>query len=321
MARGLVNALQLALGAVEGAASGYGAKQDRERKRQLEEAALARQKQLDEAAIRREQRELADAGFVTTDALSRMTMPGATPLPSMQPTMRQTVGGQEYAYVPSMARAEEHKADVMKRSLARGEKEYERTQEEKRIQGRITAARGKPRTSPEAAMLAAESPNAFSAMYPDQPRVDPLDALRIQEIQRERAQQEAEGLAYINANRTNPEVTTGVATILERNPRMSVGQIGYALMQQGGKTATEAQREASAASSRTRTTGKPAGRAPAAPPPGFAADAVKPTSLERPKSAAEDRVERERQRLLQLYPSLAKNTPAAPTSNLFTGKR
>jgi hypothetical protein len=96
--------------------------QERERiaaQRQKEEEVMARQRRLDEAAIRAEQRQAIGSGMMAADRLAGMTMPGATPLASMQPTLRQKIGDTEYVYAPEIARAEKHRESVMAQSLER----------------------------------------------------------------------------------------------------------------------------------------------------------------------------------------------------------
>ncbi len=118
MARGLT-ALRAALGAVGGVTD---ALQERERiaaQRQKEEEVMARQRRLDEAAILAEQRQAIGSGMMAADRLAGMTMPGATPLASMQPTLRQKIGDTEYVYAPEIARAEKHRESVMAQSLER----------------------------------------------------------------------------------------------------------------------------------------------------------------------------------------------------------
>jgi len=126
MARGLT-ALRAALGAVGGVTD---ALQERERiaaQRQKEEEVMARQRRLDEAAIRAEQRQAIGSGMMAADRLAGMTMPGATPLASMQPTLRQKIGDTEYVYAPEIARAEKHRESVMAQSLERAEAARSRT--------------------------------------------------------------------------------------------------------------------------------------------------------------------------------------------------
>jgi hypothetical protein len=126
MARGLT-ALRAALGAVGGVTD---ALQERERiaaQRQKEEEVMARQRRLDEAAIRAEQRQAIGSGMMAADRLAGMTMPGATPLASMQPTLRQKIGDTEYVYAPEIARAEKHRESVMAQSLERADAARSRT--------------------------------------------------------------------------------------------------------------------------------------------------------------------------------------------------
>jgi hypothetical protein len=126
MSRGLT-ALRAALGAVGGVTD---ALQERERiaaQRQKEEEVMARQRRLDEAAIRAEQRQAIGSGMMAADRLAGMTMPGATPLASMQPTLRQKIGDTEYVYAPEIARAEKHRESVMAQSLERAEAARSRT--------------------------------------------------------------------------------------------------------------------------------------------------------------------------------------------------
>lgn len=127
MARGLTNALRLALAGASGAAEGYGAKQERVKKDEQLRQALERQAAQDAAAVRSEERQAISAGMMPAERLSRMTMPGATPLPSMEPALRQKIGGTEYVYAPEINAAEKHRADVMKKRETLAANEQERS--------------------------------------------------------------------------------------------------------------------------------------------------------------------------------------------------
>jgi hypothetical protein len=143
----------------------------------------------------------------------------------------------------------------MERSLLRAEEDSERAGKTKRLKELRAQAMRDGRGSEAAMLFALEDKDAFNATFPERSSADAINALRMQEIQNERAQRDAEGLGYLNANRQNQEVLSGYGSILSRNPRMTPGQIGYALMQQGGKTATESQREAGAAAAQKRASG------------------------------------------------------------------
>lgn len=119
---GGMTALQAALGAATGIGEALQKRDllaEEKRQRMLLEA---RQKAQDEAALRAEERQAVEAGMISADRLPTLTMPGATPLPDMQPTLRQTIGGKEYAYIPRMAQAEKHRGDVMKIALENASK-------------------------------------------------------------------------------------------------------------------------------------------------------------------------------------------------------
>jgi hypothetical protein len=121
------NALRAALGAVTGITEGLQQRELLAAQRQKEEEATARQRRIDEAAIRAEQRQAIGSGMMAADRLAGMTMPGATPLASMQPTLRQKIGDTEYVYAPEIARAEKHRESVMAQSLERAEAARSRT--------------------------------------------------------------------------------------------------------------------------------------------------------------------------------------------------
>lgn len=170
MARGLVNALQLALGAVEGAASGYGAKQESvrqqqelQRRQRMQDEEMARQRRMDEAALREEELRAVDRGMVLEPQFGAQDMPGATP---RQPVFKQTIGGKSYV-LPETKQATRHRDDIMARSLARAEKRGEQQYEQGELDKLIAeAAKGK-RTSPAAVRLAAINKAAYDALFPE----------------------------------------------------------------------------------------------------------------------------------------------------------
>lgn len=280
-AQGILTALQAALaglgGGIEGAQSYRAYEQKRKREedifnyqRQRDLLQDARQRELDAARLREEERSAADAGMVSADRLRAMTMPGATPLPAMEPTMRQTIGGKEYVYSPELKRAEAHRASVEQTKMAQAIRRAEQSYTDKELTALADEARKGGRQSTAAAKLAARSKGAYEALFPEPQRTSALDALRAEEAMRERQAQEAQGMAFLNANRTNNEVKTGYGAIFAANPKMSPGMIGYALQQQALAGALESQRDASAGASAARTDAtkaKTAGRAPSAPPP------------------------------------------------------
>jgi hypothetical protein len=126
MARGLT-ALRAALGAVGGVTDALQERERMAREKERERKLLERQQAQDAASLREEQRQAISAGMVSADRFAGMTMPGATPLASMQPTLRQTIGGTEYVYAPEIARAEKHRESVMAQSLERAEAARSRT--------------------------------------------------------------------------------------------------------------------------------------------------------------------------------------------------
>lgn len=113
--RGLANALQLALGAVGGAAGGYVQDQERKRKQLLEDEERQRRKALEEAGIRAEQRDILRSGGTQIAGMGEQVagpVPSAIPLSGVgnafaaaeqaggpatsRGAMRQTVGGQTF---------------------------------------------------------------------------------------------------------------------------------------------------------------------------------------------------------------------------------
>lgn len=192
MARGLVNALQLALGAVEGAASGYGAKQARERQRQMQDLELERQKQLDAQTLAMQLAGLQAQGWSAPEDLTAqrgeargaigslvgsalqaasggvpMGGPSAAGMRALQggfatmpePTRRITLGGKELALRET--------ADERQERLAQTQALQQRTQqaEAQRLQNILVGRVKKEGLDSEAAMqLAQQSPSAFSAL-------------------------------------------------------------------------------------------------------------------------------------------------------------
>lgn len=203
-----MTALRAALGAATGVGEGLQQREvlaEQKRQRTLLEQ---RQKAQDEAALREEERQLVDSGFISADRLSSMTMPGATPLPSMEPTMRQTVGGKEYAYVPSIAQAEKHRGDVMAKSLARAERMRDRAEADKQLDADIAAARKGGRNSEAAFRLAARNKPVYEAMYPEPEREDQLTAY--QKLQQAQEMDEAE--AIYNTMGLDPARAKGISS-------------------------------------------------------------------------------------------------------------
>ena len=221
MARRAMNALQLALGSVGSGIQGYSQARTAREAQELEAARYAteqerikraeeRQMAQDAARVREEQRTIATTpGFVTADRLASMTMPGATPLQSMQPTMRQKVGDQEYVYAPGVADAEKHRRDVMARSMQRAEKAADLTEKSNRIKTLYTQARKDGRESEAAALLAAEDKDLYNIAFP-QPKGSGLSAL--QQATRQSDQDEAE--AWFNTLRgtRSPEAYEAMRT-------------------------------------------------------------------------------------------------------------
>jgi hypothetical protein len=198
-----------------------------------------------------------------------------------EPAAKFTVGGVEYALPDQEQRrralaAQEAATRRGERETAEREEENRRIREEQRAAQRLrdlsTAAKKGGRRSEAAIELAAANQAAYRALFPEEPRQDPMDALRVQEAMRERDLQEAQGMAFLDANRRNPAVTNAYASVFARNPKMSPGMVGYSIMQQELAGALAAQREASAGASVARTDATKAktggGRAPSSSPPG-----------------------------------------------------
>lgn len=297
------NALRAALGAVTGVAEGMRLREEREFEREKEKAAAARQAMYDALA-------LADRGALPTaqsralgqraagetvkafsGAINALQGGAATPFDESaiaqgagrmgEPAAKFTVGGVEYALPDQEQRRRALEAQSLATELAKREK-ISRIDEEGKIRteqrgaqrlrdlvGRVQKSRD-PRS--EAALeLAIESPTAYRAIFPEPERPSALDALRADEAARERQAQEAQGMAFLDANRRNPAVTNAYASVFANNPKMSPGMVGYSIMQQELAGALAAQREASAGASAARTDvtkAKAAGRAPSALPPG-----------------------------------------------------
>lgn len=196
------------------------------------------------------------------------------------PAAKFTVGGVEYTLPDQEQRRRALEAQSLATELAKRESFSRIDQETKiradqremqRIKELSSAAKKGGRNSEAAIELAVVSPQAYNAIYPEPQRASALDALRAEEAMRERQAQEAQGMAFLNANRTNNEVKAGYGAIFAANPKMSPGMIGYALQQQALAGALESQREASAGASAARTDAtkaKTAGRAPSTRPPG-----------------------------------------------------
>jgi hypothetical protein len=191
--------------------------QERERiaaQRQKEEEVMARQRRLDEAAIRAEQRQAIGSGMMAADRLAGMTMPGATPLASMQPTLRQKIGDTEYVYSPEMARAERHRTSVMEESLRRAAATREQTArdtaKDTRIKDLSVAARAKGKNSPEAAMLANESRAAYDALFPEPRQQADRGLTELQKLEQAREMDEAE--AIFNTEGLDPAYAAAISS-------------------------------------------------------------------------------------------------------------
>lgn len=201
-------ALRAALGAATGIGEGLQQREvlaEQKRQRTLLEE---RQRAQDEAALREEERQLVDSGFISADRLSSMSMPGATPLPSMEPTVRQKVGGKEYVYVPSIAQAEKHRGDVMAKSLARAERMRDRAEADKQLDADITAARKGGRFSDAAIRLRATNKGAFEGLYPEPNQESQLTAY--QRLQEKRNMDEAE--AIFNTTGLDPAQAAAISS-------------------------------------------------------------------------------------------------------------
>lgn len=206
-----MNALQLALGSVGSGIQGYTQARTQREAQDLEaqryaaeqerlQRAEARQAEQDAARVRSEQREIATTpGFVTAERLASMTMPGATPLASMQPTMRQKVGDQEYVYAPGVADAERHRKEVMAKTTARAEKSAELKEKSDRIKTLYAQARKDGPRSEAAALLAAEDKDLYNVAFPA-PKGDGISAL--QQMTRQSGMDEAE--AWFNTPEPDP---------------------------------------------------------------------------------------------------------------------
>lgn len=147
----------------------------------------------------------------------------------------------------------------------------ERDTERARSANLVSAARTGGRKSAAADELLATDPRAYASLFPEQRPADPLDAMRIADYKAEQAQREAEGMAFLSDNANNQAVIRAYGAAFGRNPNMTPGQIGYALMQQVGKAASTEQKAAAAGAANARAKGKP-GRIPTANPPGFPGD-------------------------------------------------
>jgi len=315
---GILTALQAALsglgGGIEAAQQYRAYEQKRKREedifnyqRQRDVLQDVRQKDIDAARLRQEELDAVKSGMVSADRFAGMTMPGATPMASMQPTLRQTIGGKEYVYSPEVARAEAHRSAIEQSKMAQSIKRAEQSYADKDLATVAEEARIGGRNSVAAAKLAARSKSAFEAMFPEPQRATPLDMLRQEETLRERDLQNAQGMKFLSDNRKNQSVIDAYSAIATQNKKLSPGQIGYAIMQQGLSESLAAQRSASAEASTARadaTKAKGAGRVPSAPPPGFTPDALNATPEAKQPTAEELRVQREKERLRKMYPQL-----------------
>jgi hypothetical protein len=197
MARRGFNALRAALGAVTGVAEGLQQREFLAEKRKREQDALDYQRQRDALSdarnLQADERQAVAASMMDATRFAGMTMPGATPLPSMQPTLRQKIGGKEYVYSPEIARAEKHRESVMARSLTNADQKAEQSAKDKRINDLTMAARKKGRNSPEAALLASESKAAYDAIFPqvERARDNSLTPFQRQELKEREDRAEA----------------------------------------------------------------------------------------------------------------------------------
>ena len=303
----LANALRLVVGGATGALEGYGAKQERLRRDEEEKRQQSRQVMIDalalidRGALPTAQREAVGrqaTGEIGKSVLSAMNMAGGGPSIAFDsgaiaagagrmgpPAAEFEVGGVKYTLPdPEQRRLAKEAQDAaaaltQRRGVLALDRE-EKTAEYRRIQELGVAAQRGGARSPSAIQLAIESPAAYRAIFPEPTRVDPMDTLRREEAMRERDLQEAQGMAFLDANRRNPAVTNAYASVFAKNPKMSMGMVGYSIMQQQMAGALTEQREASAGASTARATAigkKSGGRAPSAPPPGAAgASAVPP---------------------------------------------
>lgn len=192
MARGLMNALQLALGAAEGAASGYGAKQALQRQRQLEDIELQRQKERDVQAQAERLAGLLASGWETPASFTQQQtgarnalgsivgsalqaastgVPSAGPSKSdltalqsgfataQQPTRKVNIGGQDLVLRET--------DDERQERLAQTKALQDKTQlaEAQRLQNMLVGRVGKEGLDSAAGMeLAQQNPSAFNAL-------------------------------------------------------------------------------------------------------------------------------------------------------------
>ena len=106
--------------------------------------------------------------------------------------MRQTVGGKEYVYIPSIAQAEKHRGDVMAKSLARAERKRDMMEEDKQLADDIAAAQKGGRRSLAAIKLRGKNKSAYEAIYPEQNKEGQLTPY--QRLQLEQDMDEAEAI-------------------------------------------------------------------------------------------------------------------------------
>jgi len=223
MARRAMNALQLALGSVGSGIQGYTQARAQREAQDLEaqryaaeqerlQKAEARQAERDAAQIRSEQREIATTpGFVTAERLASMTMPGATPLASMQPTMRQKVGDQEYVYAPGVAEAERHRAAIEQSKVGQSIKKAELKEKSDRIKTLYAQARKDGPRSEAAALLAAEDKDLYNVAFPA-PKGTGLS-----ELQRlNRADEIDRAVAWYNAGERDPQKRADIGATYRR---------------------------------------------------------------------------------------------------------
>lgn len=280
LSRGMT-ALRAALGAVGGGLEGYAQMQELERKRQQEAALLERQRRqderqamLDEATMRGEERAAAAAGMIPATqytGLSPFDMPGATP---RQPLLRQTIGGRELV-LPEAPKMAEHRAGAAK---AIGERK-EKAQKSEALRSALANVEigGKKVGDEQAAALEQLSPNERTiilgamrdAAARSQRQTTATAARGTSSVRQPSATdltKETEGLSFLQEYASDQDVINRVGAAIADNPALAErpGLIGYGILQDYKKRGMYTKGGAERA---TPTSGRPAGRAPTAPPP------------------------------------------------------
>jgi hypothetical protein len=288
MARGLT-ALRAALGAVGGVTDALQERERMAREKERERKLLERQNAQDAASLRAEQRQAISAGMVSADRFAGMTMPGATPLASMQPTLRQTIGGTEYVYSPELAQAEKHREGIQR---TRMERSLKRAEEKETADLAVRALKG-GRKSEEFARLAARDRQVAETLMPEPKALSSgfasLDFRRELEGQK-RKELESQGMSFLNRSRmldpaSQQAVMEGYAAIKAEYPNATNGQIGYALLQEFDAASRTENVQARTENTQTRTENlrnpknrPPLGRAPGAKDSTAAKPAAKPAA-------------------------------------------